>query len=304
MSEHYEHTPVLLGEVLMMLAPHPGGRCIDGTIGGGGHASALLQRLLPGGCILGIDADLAALDECQARFSALGEEQHVTLVHANIRDIGTVAHAHGFEHVDGILFDLGVSSHQLDTPSRGFSFRAEGPLDMRSDSTNPMTAATMIAEMDEQELADCLYRYGEERASRRIARAIKQQWYSAMTTTELAAVVERVLPRSGTRGIHPATRTFQALRIAVNRELDNLEAALPQAVDLLRPGGRLAVISFHSLEDRLVKWFFRNEAHHHSTGGRLGILTKKPLTASREECAANPRSRSAKLRVAERLLPT
>jgi 16S rRNA (cytosine1402-N4)-methyltransferase len=212
--------------------------------------------------------------------------------------------------VDGILLDLGVSSHQLDTPERGFAFGSDGPLDMRLDPTSGPTAADLVNNLDERELADLIYHYGEERASRRIARwIVEQRQQQPFTTTgELATLVARAVRRSskGRQSIHPATRTFQALRIAVNRELEQLEAALPQAVELLQPGGRLAVISFHSLEDRIVKTFFRAESGYGGSEApdqpvRLRIITKKPLEASEDEVRANPRSRSARLRVAERL---
>jgi 16S rRNA (cytosine1402-N4)-methyltransferase len=224
--------------------------------------------------------------------------------------MGAVAHAAGFSRVDAVLLDLGASSHQFDTPERGFAFGAEGPLDMRFDPTRGPTAADLLASLDERELADVLYRYGEERASRRIARFIvnRRQQHPLQTTSELASLVAQALRRPGGKrsAIHPATRTFQALRIAVNRELAQLEAVLPQAVELLRPGGRLAVISFHSLEDRIVKQFFRAESGYGGSEAlprplRLQVITRKPLEASEDEIRANPRSRSARLRVAERV---
>lgn len=309
----YVHMPVLLAEVLDALRPQPGGVYLDATVGGGGHATALLQQAQPGGHLLGLDADPAALQATEARFVALPVEQappgSYTLVQSNFGHLGVVAEAHGINSVDGILFDLGVSSYQLDTPERGFAFSADGPLDMRLDPTQGMTAADLVNTLDERSLADLIYRYGEERASRRIARRIveRRRQQPLTSTRELASLVAQAVGGAGRRAaIHPATRTFQALRIAVNDELGQLEAVLPQAVGLLRTGGRLAVISFHSLEDRIVKQFFRAESGY---GGsdypeqpvRLRIITKKPIEATAGEVQSNPRSRSARLRVAERV---
>jgi 16S rRNA (cytosine1402-N4)-methyltransferase len=232
----------------------------------------------------------------------------VTLAHGHFDELAQIAARNNIATLDGVLLDLGVSSHQIDTPDRGFSFLHDGPLDMRLDTTKGQTAAELLAHADEREIADIIYRYGEERGSRRIARAIVERRRSQplMTTAALAELVARAL--GGRHGpIHPATRTFQALRIAINEELARLEAVLPQAVSLLRPGGRLAVISFHSLEDRIVKQFMRDESGYaggdHPASGpvRLQIITRKPLVANDDEQRANPRSRSAKLRVAERV---
>jgi 16S rRNA (cytosine1402-N4)-methyltransferase len=297
----FHHVPVLLSEVVAGLNPRGGGRYIDGTVGGGGHAAALLGRSGPGGRLLGLDADPAALAAARAELAPFGER--ATLVHGNFRELGQLARQHGFDAADGILLDLGVSSHQLDTPERGFSFAADAPLDMRLDPTQGDTAADLLNRLPESELADLIYRYGEERGSRRVARFIAEarRKRPIATTSELAELVARAL--GGKRGkIHPATRTFQALRIAVNRELESLEIALPQAVELLAAGGRLAVISFHSLEDRIVKLFFRAESGYGGTGqGRLAIITKKPIEAGGDEIQANPRARSAKLRIAEKV---
>jgi 16S rRNA (cytosine1402-N4)-methyltransferase len=298
----FRHVPVLLAEVLGGLAPRSGGRYLDGTLGGGGHAAAVLEASAPNGRLLGIDADPAALEAAGIRLAAFGER--ATLAHGNFREIGRLAHEQGFEQIDGLLLDLGVSSHQIDTPERGFSFAADAPLDMRLDPTSGVTAADLVNNMSESELADMIFRYGEERGSRRVARFVAEarRKQPIERTLELAELVTRAL--GGRHGkIHPATRTFQALRIAVNRELESLEAALPQAVGLLAPGGRIAIISFHSLEDRIVKLFFRAESGY---GGseqpiRLQIITKKPIEAREQEARANPRSRSAKLRVAEKL---
>jgi 16S rRNA (cytosine1402-N4)-methyltransferase len=301
LNSSFRHEPVLLAEVLAGLAPRPGGRYIDGTVGGGGHAAAILAASAPDGRLLGIDADPASLAAAGARLAPFGAR--ATLVHGNARDLASLARAADFAPVDGIVLDLGVSSHQLDTPERGFSFLADAPLDMRMDPTTGEAAADLVDALPESVLADIIYRYGEERGSRRIARFIVEarRKRPIATTSELAAIVERAL--GGRRGkLHPATRTFQALRIAVNRELESLEAALPQAVELLGPAGRLAVIAFHSLEDRIVKQFFRAESGYGGaeTPARLRIITKKPIEAGEEETQANPRARSAKLRIAER----
>ncbi|MEN9936252.1 MAG: hypothetical protein RLZZ387_2831 [Chloroflexota bacterium] len=291
----FQHVPVLPAEVLSGLAPRPGGRYIDGTLGGGGHAEAVLEASAPDGRLLGLDVDPAALAAAGARLARYGER--FTAARGNFREMTDLAREHGFAQADGILLDLGVSSHQLDTPERGFSFQGDAPLDMRLDPQGDTTAADLVNELPEEELADVIYQYGEERGSRRIARLIGEARRKGRieTTGELAAIVSRAL--GGRHGkIHPATRTFQALRIAANRELENLELVLPQAVELLAEGGRLAVISFHSLEDRIVKLFFRAQAE----AGALRIITKKPLEASDDEARANPRSRSAKLRVAEK----
>jgi 16S rRNA (cytosine1402-N4)-methyltransferase len=297
--------------VVAALAPRPGGRYLDGTFGGGGHSAALLAASAPDGVVLALDADPAAI----ARGAAL-QRQHgdrLRLRQANFADLSAVAEEEGLVPLVGILLDLGVSSFQLDEPERGFSFQAEGPLDMRMDPTRGRPASALVNELGEAALADLIYQYGEERAARRIARAIVQARARAplRTTTDLARVVAGVLGRPP-GGLHPATRTFQALRIAVNDELGALERALAGALDVLAPGGRLAVISFHSLEDRLVKQLFRREATdclcppglpvcvcgHRA---RLRILTRHPVTPGPAEIAANPRSRSAKLRVAELL---
>jgi 16S rRNA (cytosine1402-N4)-methyltransferase len=307
-NPRFRHLPVLPAEVRAALAPRQGGSYIDGTLGGGGHALDTLLAALPGGRLLGIDADPAALAAARARLEAAGvPPMSYTLQHGRFGDMAAIARNAGFGPVDGILLDLGVSSHQLDTPERGFSFSADGPLDMRLDPTRGPTAADLVNTLPEVALADIIYRYGEERGSRRIARLIveRRQQAPITTTGELAAVVARAIGRGGRDKIHPATRTFQALRIAVNGELDQLEAALPQAVELLAPGGRLAVISFHSLEDRIVKLFFRAESGYGGSMNertpRLAIVTKKPVEAGEAETAENPRARSAKLRVAERI---
>jgi 16S rRNA (cytosine1402-N4)-methyltransferase len=276
-------------------------------VGGGGHAHGILKGSALDGELLGMDADPLAVDSAGERLAEFGER--ATLVQGNFADVEEIALEHGFHPVDGILLDLGLSSLQLEAAGRGFSFQLDGPLDMRFDPSQATTAADLVNTLSRQELADILFRYGEEPRSRRIARAIVAE-RPINTTGELAALVKRAVGRR--KRLHPATRTFQALRMAVNEEMECLAEALPQAVRLLAPGGRLAVISFHSLEDRLVKQFFRREARDClcppeelicTCGHRaaLGIVTRKPIRPSTEEVASNPRSRSAKLRIAYRL---
>lgn len=283
-----KHLPVLLQEVLEGLEVKRGGSYIDTTVGTGGHAIAILERIGATGQLLGIDFDPQMLKV--AKENLANYKGRVTLTVGNFREVAEISRKHGFHNVDGILFDLGLSSLQLEWAERGFSFQQEGPLDMRFSPEQEMTAAKLINHLPEKELADLIFRYGEEPRSRAIARAIVHH-RPLKTTKELAGVVARAARRRGR--IHPATRTFQALRIAVNDELAALEEALPQAVDLLHPGGRLAVISFHSLEDRIVKNFFRSEE-------RLQMITPKPLRPDRDEIQANPRARSARLRIAQR----
>jgi len=276
---------VLVAEVVRFLAPAPGVRIVDATVGTGGHAEALLAR---GARVIGIDRDPVALDRARERLRPYADR--LQLLHGNFRDLATLVSP--VPRVDGVLFDLGASSLQFDSPERGFSFLAAGPLDMRMDPTAPVTAADLVNRLPEAELARILWEYGEERYARRIARAIAEQ-RPLHTTTELARVVARLYP-PGHHRIHPATRTFQALRIAVNDELGALEAGLAGAVRLLPPGGALCVISFHSLEDRIMKHFLRREA----LAGRVEVLTKKPLRPEEDEVGRNPRARSAKLRAA------
>lgn len=283
------HVSVLFAEVIAALAPRAEGRYIDATVGAGGHAAGILQASAPTGRLLGLDADPAALAVAAKNLEPFGARAR--LVQANFENLGVVAAAHGFACADGIVLDLGISSMQLSDAARGFSFLADGALDMRFDPNAPITAADLVNTLDERELANIIFEYGEERASRRIARAIVQT-RPLGSARQLAQVIERALGRRGK--IHPATRTFQALRIAVNRELDALDAVLPQIVETLNPGGRIAIISFHSLEDRRVKNFFRSTE-------RLRVLTKHPLRPTDAEMVANPRSRSAKLRVAEKI---
>jgi len=301
-----EHVPVLYREVLTGLQVRPGGRYIDATIGAGGHATGILETSTPDGRLLGIDADPEAVTFAQHILQRFGDR--AVVVASNFRDLRDVAVANSFEQVDGVLMDLGFSSRQLAAAERGFSFDQDGPLDMRLNPNQGQTAAELINDLSETELADLIWRYGEERYSRRIARAIVAA-RPVTTTRELAELVARRVGRR--EKIHPATRVFQALRIAVNDELGALAEALPQARDLLRPDGRLAVIAFHSLEDRVVKQFYQQETRdcicppevpscvcgHRAT---LGVVTRKPIRPSDEEVKANPRSRSARLRIAHR----
>ena len=309
------HLPVLVEEVLAMLAPAPGSLHIDTTLGGGGHTERVLEAANPDGRVLGLDADPAAIARVEARLGPRYGDRLV-LRQANFRDLATVAPEAGFAHVDGCLFDLGLSSFQLADRDRGFGFRAGGPLDMRFDPRRGVPASELLASLDSAELTALFRRYGEEPKAPRIARAIVDARRVAPITTaeELATLIERVLPPNPRirRRTHPATRTFQALRIAVNEELESLQTGLAAAVDLLRPGGRLVVLSYHSLEDRIVKRFFQAERRGCTCppeapvcvcgkSPRLRLVTRPSLTPTAAEVAANPRARSARLRAAERL---
>jgi len=289
MQANRAHVSVLFQKVIEYLAPHPSGRYIDATLGAGGHAAGILDASAPTGRLLGLDADPAALVIAAANLSDYGNR--ATLVHSNFERLREVAAANDFFPADGILVDLGLSSMQLADAARGFSFLSDGALDMRFSPDTETTAADLINSLDEKELADLIFEYGEEHASRRIARAILQG-RPITTAAQLANVIERAVGRHGR--LHPATRTFQALRIAVNREIEALQSVLPQIAETLAPRGRVAVISFHSLEDRLVKNFVRESENLH-------VLTKHPARPTHEEVVANPRSRSAKLRVAEKI---
>jgi 16S rRNA (cytosine1402-N4)-methyltransferase len=291
------HIPVLLNEAIEGLRPQPGGRFVDCTVGLGGHAAAILEKILPSGRLLGIDADPEAIEVAQTKFSGYGEA--VTLVNDNFASIGAICSEYHFHPADGILFDLGVSSLQLDTAQRGFSFQCDAPLDMRFDPRQGLTAADIVNNFPEAELARIIREYGEERHWRRIAQHIVQS-RPITTTSELSHVVKQVV--GARRGkIHPTTRTFMALRIAVNSELENLKLALEQTINLLRFQGRLVVISYHSLEDRIVKEFMRREATSQRHVPTLKLISRKVIKPSPLEIESNPRSRSAKLRVAERL---
>jgi len=304
------HVSVLLDEVITALQPRPGGRFIDCTVGLGGHAAAILEEISPSGRLFGIDADPDAINISKDRLSDYSET--VTLVNDNFINLEAISKRYHIHPVDGILFDLGVSSLQLDTAERGFSFHLDAHLDMRFNPEQGLTASDIVNRFSEQELAKLIERYGEERHSRRIARSIIQNRPIA-TTAELAQSVQQALAGSTRRGrIHPATRIFMALRIAVNNELQNLELALKQTPNLLRPGGRLSVISYHSLEDRIVKQFMRHAATsclcppgtvicscgHVPT---LKLISRKVIKPTSLETESNPRSRSARLRIAERL---
>jgi 16S rRNA (cytosine1402-N4)-methyltransferase len=293
------HQPVLVNEIVAWLAPNVGARSIivDGTAGGGGHTMALATRLGAGGRVVGLDRDPAMLDMAAKRVEIAASPALVSLVHAPYREMRRVLDELGIDRVQGVLLDLGLSSDQLAWPDRGFSFANDGPLDMRFDPAEPgPSAADMVNQMREADLAQLFFDLGEERFSRRIARRIVEDRKARpiKTTGQLAELVRRSGAARARHGpIDPATRVFQALRIAVNDELGQLDATLEQIPDLLAPGGRAAIISFHSLEDRRVKWAFKSNQ-------RLVVLTKKPVTATAQELAVNPRARSAKLRVVER----
>jgi 16S rRNA (cytosine1402-N4)-methyltransferase len=316
MGEEMEegHLPVLAEEVVEMLAPAPGSLQIDATVGGGGHTERILEATDPDGRLLGLDADGAAIARVDRRLRQRFGDRLV-LRQANFRELADVAPAAGFSTVDGLLFDLGLSSQQLADRTRGFGFRTGGPLDMRFDASRSAPAAELLATLDAGELAALFRRYGEEPQAGRIARAIVTARRTAPieTAEQLAALVERVVPINPRirRRTHPATRVFQALRIAVNAELDALQSGLGAAMELLRPGGRLVVLSYHSLEDRIVKRFIAAERRGCVCPPELPVCVcgrnprlrplGKPRTPSPEEVVANPRSRSARLRAAERI---
>lgn len=294
------HLPVLVAEVLDSLAPRAGGAYIDCTVGGGGHAEAVLEASSPDGRLLGLDADPRALARAHQRLERFGAR--VRLVHANFRELRRVATEHGFVNVQGVLFDLGLSSLALEASGRGFSFqRPDEPLDMRFDPSGGPTAADLLNTASEAELARVFRELGEEPRAARLARAIVQRRRARpfRLVGDLLQVISGALGPRRSR-LHPATRAFQALRVATNDELGALREGLAAALELLAPGGRIAVIAFHSLEDRIVKQMFRQHAEQGATP-RLAILTRKPLVPSEEEIQTNPRARSAKLRVAERV---
>lgn len=287
------HVSVMLDEIIAWLDPRPGAIVVDGTVGGGGHARALAERIVPDGTLIALDRDPAVIAAAETFLAGLP----VRLAQANFCDLPEVLETLDIPAVDGIVLDLGLSSDQLADTSRGFSFSGEGPLDLRFDPTEGEPAWRLVNRLGEEALANLIFYFGEERHSRRIARAIVQHRRAApiKTASELAELVRRSVPRSAwAQKIDPATRTFQALRIATNDELKSLDIALQRLPECLKPGGRLAVISFHSLEDRRVKQAFRGDE-------RYEVLTKKPLRPSHEETVRNPRARSAKLRVAARV---
>lgn len=328
-----QHVPVMPEEVLHYLQPQTGGHYIDGTLGGGGHTQAILERCAPDGKVLGIDTDIRALGRVRERLPVEVSSGRLVLAHGNFADLARIVGEVDFTSVQGVLLDLGFSSDQMDNPQRGFSFNADGPLDMRLDQSQEETAADIVNNASEQELADIFWRYGEETRSRQIARRIvRERAKGAIThTKQLAQIAAAGVPYK-TGAIHPATKAFQALRIAVNHELEQLETVLPQIVDVLETGstntsnignmddireqkesgigGRMVIVSFHSLEDRIVKEFIKREATDcicpphipicvcgHKA--RLRILTRKPITPTPQEVSTNPRARSAKLRAAE-----
>jgi 16S rRNA (cytosine1402-N4)-methyltransferase len=297
-------------ESLELLSLGPGKVAVDATVGGAGHAERMLAALSPGGRLIGIDLDREAIEWARSRLEGQAAALGVTLdlIQGNFADLGEVLDRLAVERADALLADLGVSYHQLSRAERGFSFLADAPLDMRMDTSAATTAADLVNRLPERELADLIYRYGQERHSRRIARYVVARRREAPigTTTELARIVSRAVwgkrAGGGRARLHPATRTFQALRIAVNDELDNLEKLLTQLPERLSPGGRAVIISFHSLEDGLVKGFLREHSQRAETRlPSFRVLTSKPLRPSEAEVAANPRARSAKLRAAQRL---
>jgi len=290
-----EHIPVLLNEVIEYLNLKENKLIIDCTIGEGGHAKKILESLGPSGILLGIDQDQDALVAARERLAPFGKR--VDLIWGNFIDLEKILKEKGIEGADGILFDLGVSSLQLNRKERGFSFLREGPLDMRMNKAQRINASHLINKTSYKKLQNILYEFGEERWAKRIARAIvrEREKTPVTTTTQLARIIERAVPYRGR--IHPATRTFLALRLRINGELENLREALPPTVDSLKKKGRICIISYHSLEDRIVKNSFKDFAHQ----GKLKILTKKPITPTIKEIRVNPRSRSAKLRVGERI---
>jgi len=302
------HRSVLYKEIIHALQPQKGGRYIDGTLGAGGHARGILEASAPDGQLLGLDVDPQAL--AIARETLAPYEHRIHLAQASYTTLSTQLKKLGWSEVDGVVLDLGASSMQFDTAERGFSFMQDAPLDMRFGPHATQTAADIVNKYSERELADLIYEYGEDRDSRKIARAIVNK-RPLHTTRELVAAIEAVSPRRGDR-VHPATKTFQALRIAVNEELSSIKEVLPQAVAGLRSGGRLAVISFHSLEDRIVKEFFREQSkdlvnppyeqlYEVERKAIIKEVNRKPITPSEEETKDNPRARSAKLRIAQKM---
>ncbi|MBM3152038.1 MAG: 16S rRNA (cytosine(1402)-N(4))-methyltransferase RsmH [Chloroflexi bacterium] len=302
------HEPVLYQQIITALHPRSGGLYVDGTLGAGGHARGILEACAPAGSLIGLDVDPQALAIARETLAPYGNR--FRLIQASYTKLGQILHEITSPPPDGILLDLGASSMQFDTPERGFSFRDDGPLDMRFDPSIARTASDIVNTFPEKDLVDILYRFGEERNARRIARAIIRN-RPVYRTRQLASVIESVSSRHEAQ--HPAARTFQALRIAVNDELEAITRVLPQAVDAIQAGGRLAVISFHSLEDRIVKEFIRRESRdclcpprqpactcgHQAT---VADLSRRPITPAPEEIQRNPRARSAKLRIAEKLV--
>lgn len=309
-KEDLPHHPVLYHEIIHALQPIRGGTYVDGTLGAGGHAWGILEASQPNGRLLGLDLDPQAIELAGQRLAPFGDR--VIIVQASYTELSKQLSRLGWQGVSGIVLDLGISSMHIDTASRGFSFATDAPLDMRFSPQNPVSAADLVNHLPERELANLIYRYGEERRARQIARAIVNA-RPIYTTRQLADIVRKASgPERHKTHLHPATRTFQALRIEVNQELENLQSVLPQAVDALLPGGRLAIIAFHSLEDRIVKQYFQRESRDCicpprqpicTCGHRaaIKILTKTPIRPTEQETAQNPRARSAVLRIAEKL---
>jgi 16S rRNA (cytosine1402-N4)-methyltransferase len=310
----YMHRPVLLKQALEFLNIKAGGTYIDGTVGGGGHSAAILERLTEGGRLLGIDFDNAALEAASNRLSEVGSNAELVLVQGNFAEMESICMEAGINEVDGVLLDIGVSSYQLDNPERGFSYNQDGRLDMRMDTNSKLDAFTVVNSYDRERLARVIFKYGEEKWASRIAKFIVEEREKGKieTTGQLVNIIKAAIPASARRnGPHPAKRTFQAIRIEVNREIENLEKGLEGAIRLLRPGGRICVITFHSLEDRVVKNKFRDLSSPCACPSGTAVcncgrkpvvrcVTKKPVTADETEKAENSRSRSAKLRVAEK----
>lgn len=294
------HIPVMLREVIDYLDPGPGDIIVDATLGTGGHSIEILKRISPGGQLIGIDRDENSLAVCRKRFAEFTGSYE--LVHANFADLDMALEKLGIDGIDGIVFDLGISTYQLKDAQRGFSFQSEGPLDMRMDQDSYISAYDLVNNLNESEISNMLWSFGQERWHRRIARLLVQERKAQpiATTFQLAGLVMRAIPHRYRRGyyrIHPATRTFQAVRIAVNRELEILEGSLKKAVAILKKGAKICVISFHSLEDRVVKHTFRAL----KAEGLIDIVTAKPMTPIAGELEENPASRSSKFRVAERV---
>lgn len=311
-TPHLAHTPVLLHEAVDLLAPKAGGLYIDGTLGNGGHSAEILKRSAPDGVLIGMDQDADAVERCKKNLAAYGDR--VVIRQANYRDLPAVLAELGYDGVDGVLLDLGISWFHLKTPERGFSFMLDGPLDMRLDTSGPQTAADLVNKLPREELVKIIREYGEDHRAGAIARAIEKARVRGpiTSTVQLAEIVSSVFPPYPPRRIHPATLTFQALRIAVNDELGSLREGLAGILPVLKPGGRVAVITFHSLEDRIVKQTFVKEAKGCVCPPKLPIcacgekpvlriLTTKPVVPGEEEVRNNPASRSAKLRAAEKL---
>jgi 16S rRNA (cytosine1402-N4)-methyltransferase len=307
-----QHTPVMQNEVLELLQCKPGGIYVDATVGLGGHSQGILEKIQPGGLLVGIDRDKESLEKANSRLKPFSNSYR--LLHDNFKNLPLILNNLAVKPVDGILVDLGVSSYQLLSPERGFSFQSDVMLDMRMDRSQQWTAADLINNLSESELADIIYRYGEERLSRRIAAAIVQERSKAPITrcTQLAGIISRIFKVRGHQNIHPATRTFQALRIAVNEELEGLEDFLAEAFSFLKSGGRMVVIAFHSLEDRIVKKTFRRMAGQCvceappelclcPRQALVTLISSRPMTPSPEELATNPRARSARLRALEKI---